>query len=94
MKCVAIATRNPDFAPDEFEPHLPDETRQAIQLYSEGKIREIYSRADGKGAVLIIEAEDEEEARNFTNTLPLVKLGMISFEIYGTAPYRGFLTGL
>ncbi len=91
MKIIAIAHRSETHKPEEFAPHLEAEARHALGLYAEEKIREIYSRADGKGAVVVIEAADENEAREILNGLPLAKLGMLSFDIYGTKPYRGIV---
>lgn len=91
MKVVAIAHRAESRKPEEFTPHLAAESNHALRLFAEEKIREIYSRADGKGAVLVLEAADEAEAKRILDGFPLAKLGMIRFDIYGTRPYRGIV---
>ena len=91
MKIVAIAHRAEGRKPKEFTPHLAAEANHALRLLAEEKVREIYSRADGKGAVLVLEAKDEAEARHVLDGLPMVKLGLIRFDIYGTRPYRGIV---
>lgn len=91
MKIVAVAHRAQDRAPEDFEPHLEAEVRQALKLFANESVREIYSRTDGKGAILVLEAKDEDEARTILGTLPLVELGLLELEIYGTRPYRGFV---
>ena len=91
MKVVVIASRKEDASPDEFAPHLPAESNHALGMYRDEIVREIYSRTDGKGAVLVLECADEAEAAKLVGELPLAKLGLLSFEIYGTAPYRGIV---
>ena len=94
MKIIAIAHRSESHAPDDFTPHLDAEVDRALGLLGEEKIREIYSRADGKGAIIVLEADSEDQAREYLDSLPLAQRGMLSFEIYGTKPYRGFLRGI
>ena len=94
MKVVAICHRRTEYAPSEFTPHLEAESLQALRLFAADKIREIYSRSDGKGAVIVLEAKDEAEARSFLETLPLVQKGMLDFDLYGAKPYRGFVAHL
>jgi hypothetical protein len=52
---------------------MPAEIRATLQLYLDGKIREWYSRGDGKGVVFLVDAKTEEEARALMETLPLAK---------------------
>ena len=91
MKIIAIAHRAEDRKPEEFAPHLAAETNHVLRLFADEKIREIYGRADGKGAVLVLEAEDEADAKHMLDGLPMAKLGLIRFDIYGTRPYRGIV---
>lgn len=90
MKIIGIATRSPDHTAEQFAPHLQEESQYAMNMYAKEVIREIYSRRDGKGAVLVLEAESEEKAREVVDNLPLVKLGMLSVELYPVQPYRAF----
>lgn len=94
MKFIVVVTRKPDEPAESFAPHLDAESDRALELLRDQVIREIYSRADGKGAILVLEAADEAAARAHLATLPLAKLGLISFEVHGTLAYRGFLRGL
>ena len=41
---------------------MPAEVRQTVQLYLNGKIREWYSRGDGRGAVFLLDTRDVAEA--------------------------------
>jgi len=42
---------------------MPAEIRQTVQLYLNGKIREWYSRGDGRGAVFLLDSRDVAEAQ-------------------------------
>lgn len=94
MKFFVIAKRDPKYAPEEFAPVLDAEARRARQLYAENILREIHSRTDGKGAVLVLEAADQAAAEAAMKSLPLVQKGMLGYEIYGARPYRGFCVDL
>ena len=92
MKFFVIATRDID---QEVDQTLMDaEADHAALLYKNGFVREIYSRTDGKGAMLIAEAENEEEVMNQLSTLPFAKANLLTFQVYGVAPYRGFVRGI
>lgn len=88
MKILVIATRNPDQPAEAFAPLLGPEARTAMALVAENFIREIYSRADGNGAVIICEADDEATVADRLGELPLAKAGLLSFAIHPLLPYR------
>jgi len=52
---------------------MPSEVEATVKLYLEGKIREWYSRGDGKGVIFMVDAKTEDEARAIMETLPLAK---------------------
>ena len=52
---------------------IPEEIQATVKLYLDGKIRQWYSRGDGKGVVFLVEAKTEDEARAIMETLPLAK---------------------
>src|SRR6201987_3700714 len=52
---------------------IPDEIQATVKLYFDGKIREWYSRGDGKGVIFLVDAKTEDEARALMETLPLAK---------------------
>ena len=52
---------------------IPAEIRATVKLYLDGKIREWYSRGDGKGVVFLVDAKTEDEAQAIMETLPLAK---------------------
>jgi muconolactone delta-isomerase len=54
-----------------------DEYPLIEQLHSHGFFREIFVRADGKGAISIVDATSEEEVRDTLGTLPFVRAGVV-----------------
>src|SRR5258708_7293807 len=57
----------------QFMPFMQAEPRATVKLYLDGKIREWYSRGDGKGVIFLVDAKTEDEARDIMETLPLAK---------------------
>lgn len=89
MKFIIVGTRSETASPDEFTPELlQSESKTAMKLWADDFIRELYSRTDGKGAVLIVEAADEDEVKAKLGTLPLAQKGLLTAEIYGVTAYR------
>ena len=94
MRVVAIAHRSEKHKPEDFAPHLEAESAYALKLFADEKVRELYSRSDGNGAVLVLEADSVEDAEEILDGLPLVKLGLLTIEVYGIKPYRGFVANV
>ena len=65
---------------------LPDEAQAAMELYLEGKIDQWYSRQDGPGIVLILNATDPAMAKEIVEALPLVREHLMSFELVPLGP--------
>jgi hypothetical protein len=91
MKVIVVATRNPDASPEDFAPMMDEEANTALGLYRDEYVREIYSRNDGKGAIVVLECDDEAHAEKLIGQLPFAKAGLLTAEIYGTKPYRGIV---
>lgn len=89
MKILAIEKEMCGTALSDFEPHLKDEARAVYELQQKGDIREIYFRDDRDEAVLILEYPDLESADRVLAKLPLVKNGLIEFELIPLKPYPG-----
>lgn len=90
MKIIAIEHESPDATGADFAPLLRSEAETAWTLYREGSLREIYFRTDRDEAVLILECESLEKAGEVVGRLPLVKAGLIRFELIPLGPYPGF----
>jgi len=90
MKILALEREMQDIIAEDFAPHLEAEAVRVWELYQAGVIRELYFRQDQSCAVLILECDDGQEAGEILNTLPLVKAGLIAFDIIPLRPYPGF----
>ena len=90
MKILAIEKEFAGKTAEDFQPHLEAEAIRVWELYKEGVIREIYFRADRTSAVLILECDNLEEAKEKLSTLPLVQEDLIYFDFIPLAPYPGF----
>ena len=90
MKVLAIGKNVEGVIPGDFKPHLKAETQKVWELQKENIIHEIYFRQDESSAVLILECDNVEEAKEILETLPLVKENLIEFEIIPLIPYPGF----
>jgi hypothetical protein len=85
MKILAIEKEITGVREEEYKPHL-----KAWELYQQGIIRELCFTAKDHSAVLILECIDATEADKYLNSLPLVKEGLIKFDILPLIPYSGF----
>ena len=65
---------------------IPAEIRATVNLYLDGKIREWYSRGDGKGVIFLVEATTEDEARAIMETLPLAKQQLMDHQYVPVGP--------
>jgi hypothetical protein len=65
---------------------MPAEIRQTVQLYLNGKIREWYSRGDGRGVVLLLDTRNVAEARAIMDGLPLAKQDLMDHEYVAVGP--------
>ena len=70
---MVIQTPKKGVTPAQIMAVIPEEIRATVKLYLDGKIREWYSRGDGKGVIFMVDAKTEEEARAIMETLPLAK---------------------
>jgi len=65
---------------------IPAEIRATVNLYLNGKIRQWYSRGDGKGVIFLLDAKTEDEARAIMETLPLAKEQLMDHEYIPVGP--------
>jgi hypothetical protein len=65
---------------------MPAEIRATVQLYLDGKIREWYSREDGRGGIFLLNTRDVVEAEAIMESLPLAKEGMLDHEYIPVGP--------
>ena len=65
---------------------MPAEVRTTVKLFLDGKIREWYSRGDGKGVVFLVDAKSEDEAHAIMETLPLAKEQLMDHQYVPLGP--------
>ena len=65
---------------------IPAEIRATVKLYLDGKIQQWYSRGDGKGVIVLVDATTVDEARTLMETLPLAKEDLMDHEYIPVGP--------
>jgi hypothetical protein len=65
---------------------MPDEIRATVKLYLDGKIRQWYSRGDGRGVIVFLDVKTIEEAHAIMDTLPLSKENLMDHEYIPVGP--------
>jgi hypothetical protein len=65
---------------------IPAEIRATVNLYLDGKIRQWYSRGDGRGVVFLVDAKTVDEAQTIMETLPLAKAQLMDTEYIPLGP--------
>ena len=83
---IVIETPKQGVTPDQIMAVIPAEIRATVKLYLDGKIRQWYSRGDGKGVVFLVDAKTEDEARAIMETLPLAKEHLMDHQYIPVGP--------
>jgi hypothetical protein len=65
---------------------MPVEIRATVKLYLDGKIRQWYSRGDGKGVIFLIDAKTVDEAHSIIDTMPLSNENLMDHEYIPVGP--------
>ena len=82
----ALLTAKPGVTRERVMAVMPAEIRATVQLYLDGKIRDWYSREDGRGGVFFVNARDVAEARSIMESLPLAKEHLLDHEYIPVGP--------
>jgi len=83
---LVMLTIKPDTTRTQVLNVMPEEIRATVRLYLDGKIRQWFSRSDGKGVVFVLDCKDVAEARSIMETLPLSKEKLADYEFIPMAP--------
>jgi hypothetical protein len=89
MKILALEKEKSGLTSNDFVPYLNAEAKHVYALQQKGIVREIYFNQNHE-AVLILECENLNIAEGLLNNFPLVKNGLINFELMELRPYSGF----
>jgi hypothetical protein len=65
---------------------IPLEIRATVKLYLDGRIREWYSRGDGKGVIFLVDAKSVDDARKLMETLPFAQQKLMDAEYIPVGP--------
>jgi hypothetical protein len=85
-KILAIGTVNPGVDPAKVFAILPNEVRDTVDLYLNGKIDQWYSQQERSGVVFILNVTDPAAARDMLEKLPLGQAHLMSFELVPIGP--------
>jgi hypothetical protein len=83
---LVILTAKAGVTREQIMAIMPAEIRETLQLYLNGKIREWYSRGDGRGAVFLLDTKDAAEAHTIMDSLPLAKENLLDHEYIAVGP--------
>jgi hypothetical protein len=83
---IAVLTAKAGVTREQVMAVMPAEIRATVQLYLSGKIREWYSRGDGRGAVFLLDARDVAEAEAIMEGLPLAKENLVDHQYIAVGP--------
>ena len=83
---LVIQTPRQGVTAEQIMAVIPAEIRATVKLYLDGKIRQWYSRGDGKGVIFLVDAKTEDEARAVMETLPLAKEQLMDTEYIPVGP--------
>jgi hypothetical protein len=85
-KIPAIGTINPGVAQAKVAEILPNEVRDTVNLYPDGKIDQGCSLGDRRGAVFLLHVTDPKAAHDTREKLPLGQAHLMSFELIQLGP--------
>ena len=89
MKILVLAQRRGEVSVEQMRPHFKAEVEAVWNLYTQGIVREFYTRADQGGpAILSLECETLEKAQKALAGLPLVEMKMIDLDLIPLAPFN------
>jgi hypothetical protein len=83
---MVIVTAKAGVTREQVMAVMPAEIRQTVQLYLNGKIREWYSRGDGRGVVFLLDTRDVAEAQAIMEGLPLAQENVMDHEYIAVGP--------
>lgn len=90
MQFLALSRRLEGTTPQLLAALATDEARVAWQLHAEGVLRSVHMCPDRPGSVLVLECASIEDARAALHRLPMVRAGLIDFDVSRMLPYTGW----
>lgn len=79
-------TVKPDSDRAQLPKLMPQEVRDTVRLYLDGKIQQWYGRADGRGVLFVMNCNTVAEAKALMEALPLAKANLVNLEYTPLSP--------
>ena len=83
---MVILTARQGIGREQIMKVMPAEIRATVKLYLDGKIRQWYSKGDGRGVILFLDAKTVDEAHAIMDTLPLSKEDLMDHQYIPVGP--------
>jgi len=83
---MVVLTAKQGISREQIMKIMPAEIRATVKLYLDAKIRQWYSRDDGRGVVLFLDVRTVDEAHAVMDTLPLSKENLVDHEYIPVGP--------
>ena len=83
---LVLMTAKPGVTREQVMKFIPAEIRATVRLYLDGRIRQWFSRADGKGVVFLLDCKDVAEAHILIDRLPLSTENLLDHEFIPVGP--------
>lgn len=90
MQVLALSRRAPGVTAQDLAPYATAEARAAHTLVAAGVIRSAHLCPERPGSALVLECDSVEEAHLQLAALPMVRAGLIAFELTRMLPYTGY----
>lgn len=102
MKILAIDKILPTATEESIRTAVIPDAMHTWVLYTKDMVREAYFRKDRPGVVLVLECPTVEDAKTLLRTFPMVKAGVVDFDIiplghfvpFGTLLDKSLLTSM
>ena len=85
-RTLAIGHLTPAATPAALRGVMADEVADTVRLYLTGKVADWYLRKDQPGVVFMLDVRDVAEARALLAPLPLVRSGLMAFDLVPLGP--------
>lgn len=85
-KVLAIGKVSPTLDRQKIQEIMPQEVRDTVLLYLDGKIEQWFVRQDQTGVVFLLSSHTVDEARAVLGSLTLVKNKMLDFDLVPVGP--------
>jgi hypothetical protein len=92
MQILALSRRTPGVGPEQLAPHSRAEAAAAFALIEAGVIRSVHMCPERPGSMIVLECAGLDEARAVLGRLPMVRDGLIEFELSRMLPYTAIKT--